>query len=168
MNENDAFEDRLPPPPPSVNWASPGPTSAAAIKDAALEAVLEAHARATRAAHATRATVIPTRIRVGPYTYKVMKDKTLDLEGVFGRTNNILREIHLSVTGDAVETAITLLHELTHAAWEVYGLAGIELKDMTAEQVVRCLSNGLAQVLGDIGLWPREIVLEDEGQPGGV
>ena len=123
---------------------------------------------AVPAAHAVRATVVPTRIRVGPFMYTVTRAPSVDSRHLFAETDNVLREIHLSKTARPAETAVSVLHELMHTAWNVYGLSTFEIKDLSQEQIVDCLSTGLAQVLGDIGLWPREIVLEDEGQPGGV
>jgi hypothetical protein len=91
---------------------------------------------------------LPDTIRVGPYDMRLlpMDGSHADAAGVFGYFKRRDQVIAIDVSHvSSAALADTLLHEITHAIWWVYGL---EDKD-EEERTVATLSTGWTQVYRD-------------------
>jgi hypothetical protein len=91
---------------------------------------------------------LPDSIRVGPYDMRLLPldASTADAAGVFGYFKRKDQVIALDISHvSCAGLADTLIHEITHAIWWVYGL---EDKD-EEERTVATLSTGWTQVYRD-------------------
>lgn len=95
-------------------------------------------------------TKIPKKIKVGPFEYAVelLHGGQANAENVFGKANHNQRKIILADDNSEQQQKNTLLHEVIHAVWRVWGMDFQHEKD-TEEQVVTVLANGLHTVMLD-------------------
>ena len=100
--------------------------------------------------------VLPRRVQVGPYSYKLWLDDGLDSESAYGETDNSKMRIGFSSSHLCTENhvLVTLVHEIMHAVSYVYE---VEL----SEKDTKRLAHGLTQALQSAGLLPERAVLED-------
>jgi hypothetical protein len=105
---------------------------------------------------------IPSVIRVGPLNYKVMRAAHVTTRNRWGETDNNLREMRFGSDTDPQRMSITVLHEIMHAVWNVYGSDEFFKVNDPEEEVICSMAMGLSQVLVDLGLWPSEMKLEGE------
>lgn len=90
---------------------------------------------------------LPKSAQVGPFRYEIAADVVMP-DGLVGETDHRQRSIVLAKNYRLEEQSVTLLHEIIHAADEVFK-AGLD------ERQVAVLSCGLAQALGSMGAWPE-------------
>ena len=100
---------------------------------------------------------VPTSIKVGYRTYSVslMDHWESTDKQAFGRCDNNGGRIELDAHMDAPKAANTLLHELMHAVWYVWGMD----RKVEEEPAVTIMSNGLTTIMRDnpaFGEWTRE------------
>lgn len=87
---------------------------------------------------------LPKSVKVGYRTvhFKTVDERVTHALGVFNTRDGV---IGLTTSQDDQELANTILHEIFHAVWHIYGLPHSEQE----EQVVTTLSNGFSGVLRD-------------------
>ncbi len=104
--------------------------------------------------------VLPGSVKIGPFVYRILRSKDVDMARRWGETDHCRREIRLGELTLGREMGVTFLHELIHAVAQCYE---INLKETQTSQ----LGHGLADALMGLGLWPEVIVLngEDGGTP---
>src|SRR3990167_11245539 len=99
--------------------------------------------------------VVPPAVKVGPLRYTISFAPDVGHRGAWGECNSGLRTIELDTSIPPQQAPVTLLHELMHAVWQVYGRH--DDTPELEERVIGDLAMGLAQVLQDIGWWPTEL-----------
>lgn len=90
---------------------------------------------------------IPTRVKVGPYTYKVTsRDHAwLQVNGVYGLCHTGDLTIDVVNTTDSAIVLDTLIHEIFHALWD-----SLNMKDADGEErIITTLATGFTAVLMD-------------------
>lgn len=95
---------------------------------------------------------LPESVKIGPFVYKIEVNGVPDGDHNWGECDNINRVLRLGELAKfrPRQLAITFFHELIHgveACWEI---------DLTEEQVTR-LTNGLTDVLQQLGFYPQEL-----------
>lgn len=95
--------------------------------------------------------IIPKKIKIGAYEYKIIyTEDHARIGSFFGEIDNETQKIFLTserhIKQQAIEQAF--LHEILHGIWKDKGLHQSDLKDKE-EQIVTALSLGLYQVLID-------------------
>lgn len=105
-------------------------------------------------------THLPPTIRVGPFDYKLTRSSIPDGYANFGETDLHNRELRFSPMVDEARMPYTLLHEVLHAVWHHYGLRYVAKDD--EERILDALTNGLLQVMHDLGYWPKALRLDGE------
>ena len=98
---------------------------------------------------------LPESVEVGPYTYRFLRTEEADANHGWGFTSYARRTIGFGVLCNEREIPSTLIHELTHAAADAYG---VELD----EGQVLALANGLTQALTSLELLPKTMCLKGE------
>ena len=100
--------------------------------------------------------VLPSRVQVGPFWYRLRQDSATAADGCYGQTHHFPnREIVFSTTITDEERMVTFIHELFHA---IEGGYGVTMK----EELIKSVANGMAQALQSAGLLPERAVLEGE------
>lgn len=103
---------------------------------------------------------LPASVRVGAYDFAIVAAPTHDLGNALGDFVLGARRIRLQDDLAGALLADTLLHEITHAIWNVGGLSG----EAAEEQVAQVMGAYWAQVYRDN---PKLIAwLADQAQKG--
>ncbi|MCH7577393.1 MAG: hypothetical protein IH822_06320 [Chloroflexi bacterium] len=91
---------------------------------------------------------LPESIQVGPFRYGVSAEQKLEGDR-WGHCDANWRIITLAKDMPPRQQSVTLLHEIIHAADDVFN---IDLK----EHQVQVLAHSLAQALSSMGAWPEK------------
>ncbi len=97
---------------------------------------------------------LPKTVQVGPFMYKLIRNRETDQAQAWGKTNHVKREMQFGEWCVGRELAATLIHELLHAVESAYGVE-------VGEDKIKGVSHGLAQALMDLGLLPEEMEVGD-------
>lgn len=93
---------------------------------------------------------IPKKLKIGGFIYRVERDiNVADHSNSFGTTVNGKQVINVTNDVPLQKQEQTLIHEILHAIWFVYGLKEAGFKPDQQENIVDALSQGLYQVLKD-------------------
>lgn len=93
---------------------------------------------------------IPKKLKIGGFIYKISRDTNVaDHSSSFGTTINGRQVINITRDVPFQKQEQTLLHEILHAVWFVYGLKEAGYKSEQQEHIVDALSHGIYQVLKD-------------------
>ncbi len=105
--------------------------------------------------------VLPHSIQVGPYSYQLRRDPSVDAGGRFAESyKHPVRTIAFAEATNREEMVSTFVHELIHSVAVVYHVDRLEKKD--GEDDVDRLANGITQALQSAGLLPERMILEGE------
>lgn len=89
-------------------------------------------------------TAFPASVSVGYQEIKILAVDFLDGTGVYLGDSS---EIRIKDGAEPIERVNTMLHELLHAVFNVYGLrAAIKNDEDTEEHLVNALGNGLTEI----------------------
>lgn len=89
---------------------------------------------------------LPSTIEIGCHQYSLLLDKSLKAQGEYAKHYSELTQIRLAPGEVYSQTLVSFLHETLHSIDNHY--LDTKLKDET----VSILAEGLAQVLGSIGI----------------
>lgn len=96
---------------------------------------------------------LPRKIPVGPHSYTIKINRTVDSDQAWARTDLLHKEFQFGELCTGSQLSITFLHELIHAIDECYDTG------LNESQITR-LANGLADTLQQIKAYPRTMRLK--------
>ena len=100
---------------------------------------------------------LPPSVKIGhlDYALLILRPKLATEGSRYGECSHLSQEIRIDHSHEPRKVAQTLLHEITHAIWGMYGLEDEDKE----ERFVNVLANGWAQVWRDnpaVFLWIGE------------